>query len=191
MESFAKFERGNSATDYTESYEDTQKNFEDKITGVRETISEQSTEMVNTCNAIIMQALSSYTETGDFETFKQSTESQLKLLSDSMTLKFTQATEKLEKINGELQGQLNKITKVFTFDINGFTIGNPDNTNKIIIDDDEFIISVNGEIVQNFDALGRAFIPELYITRKLNALGVEMTKDEANSIINIDLVGGV
>lgn len=184
-----KFEVGTKATAWTPAHEDVEQQIDDEISGVRETITEQATEIENTCNAIIMSALKSYTETGDFNSFKETTESELKLLSESLALKFTKTIEELEKINGELQGQINTITKHFEFDFDGMTIGQSDSPYKITVDHDDLTIYSNGEVVQQMDALGRSLIPELYVTRKLNALGGELTKD--GNIVSFDLVGGV
>ena len=82
---------------------------------------------------------------------------------------------------------IDTITKYFTFNINGLTIGQVDNPNKVVIDNDEISILVNNVPVQEFKADGTALIPSLKITRLLNLLGLQITEDANN--INCDYVG--
>ena len=88
-----------------------------------------------------------------------------------------------------MQEKFNTITKYFTFDINGLTIGQVDNPNKVVIDNDDVTILVNNEIVQTFKADGTALIPTLNISTMLNLLGLRIS--ETSTHINCDYVGGV
>lgn len=149
----------------------------------------QSTQILNDCNAIILGALESYVETSNYSEFQQTVESQLQLLAEEMTLKFTETTKQIEDVNGDLQEKFNTITKYFTFDINGLTIGAVDNPNKVVIDNDEISILVNNVPVQKFNADGTALIPVLRITQMLDLFGLHITEDETH--INCDYIGGV
>lgn len=157
------------------------------VTEVRNQLLTKSTQIMNDCEKIIMGALESYVETSNYTEFKETTESQLKLLTDELTLKFTETIEKIDNINGDLQQRISTITKYFTFDINGLTIGQVENPNKVVIDNDEISILVNGVVVQKFDSDGNALIPELSITRMLNLLGLVVDQDENN--INCGYMG--
>lgn len=168
----AQLEVGNMPSDWTPAPEDVDQSIEDVSTELRQVVSDSHTSIISDCEQIILSALKSYTETNDFEAFKQVTESQLKLLSDSMVLQFTQTTERLEQMNSDTQQQLNTITKYFSFDIDGLTIGQVDSPNKVLVDNDEISILVNGNVVQRFDATGKATIPELYVTRTANLVGL-------------------
>lgn len=154
---------------------------DEELNEIRETIVEQHTTITNDFEKIMFQALTSYTETGDFETFKESTEATLKLLSDELTLKFTQTTEQLTNVNGTLQEQLNTITKYFTFDIDGLTIGQVDNPYKVIIDNDRYSMTVNGVEVM-WIAGGKVYTPEIEVTKQFNLFGFIIDQDEYGNV---------
>lgn len=137
--------------------------------------------------SILLTVSETYESKTANEEFRQTIRSELELLAQQMTLRFTETTEYIESVNGDLQTKFNTITKYFTFDINGLTIGQVDNPNKVVIDNDEISILVNGVVVQKFDADGKALIPELNVTRILNLLGLQITEDATN--INCDYVG--
>lgn len=174
----AQLEIGNMPSDWTPAPEDIDKNIDDTSNELLQAVSDSRTSIISDCEQIILGALQSYTETNDFEEFRQVTESQLKLLSDSMTLKFTQTVERIEQVNSEVHQQLNTITKYFTFDINGLTIGQIDNPNKVVIDHDDISILVNGNVVQQFDATGKALVPDLHVTRTVNLIGLLLEETE-------------
>ena len=145
--------------------------------------------MVTTCEEIILSAMTDYVETGNFTSFKETVESQLKIMSDEISLNFTTATDQIEKVNGDLQEKFNTITKYFTFDIDGLTIGQTDNPYKVVIDNDRYSMYVNGVEVLWFDAEGKAHIPEMEVTRKLNIFGYLIEEDESGNV-NCEYVGG-
>lgn len=156
---------------------------------LKETVIEQNTTMTNDFEQILFNALQSYTETGDFEAYQETVQSQLQLIAEQMTLRFTETTKHIEEVNSVLQEQLNTVTKYFTFDINGLTIGQVDNPNKLVLDNDVISILVNGVVVQSFDAQGQALIPELNITKRLNLFGYVIEED-ANGNVNCTYAGG-
>lgn len=147
----------------------------------------QSTELINTCNQILLSALESYVESSNFEEFKSTLKSELEVWAGGITGRVTATEESVKNVDGDLQEKFNTITKYFTFDINGLTIGQVDNPNKVVIDNDDITILVNNVPVMEFKADGTASIPILKITQILNLLGLQITEDENN--INCDYVG--
>ena len=109
-------------------------------------------------------------------------------MADEMTLKFTKTTESLEAVNADLQDKFNTITKYFTFDINGLTIGQLDNPYKVIIDNDRFSMTANGTEVM-WIANGEVYTPETTITRKFNLFGLVFDEDSAGNV-NCEYIGG-
>ena len=156
---------------------------------LKEIVVEQNTTMTNDFERILFNALQSYTETGDFEAYQETVTSQLQLLAEQMTLQFSETKKHIEEVNGTLQEQLNMVIKYFTFDINGLTIGQVDNPNKVVVDNDEISILVNGVTVQKFDAQGQALIPELNITKRLNLFGY-IIEEDASGNVNCAYAGG-
>lgn len=167
---------------------DTKEHISDVSTEIKNIIIENSTTMINTCTEILMSALSSYTEESTFGEFKESVETALQLQADNLTVKVSEMVSEINKVNGDLQQKFNQITKYFTFDINGLTIGQVDNPNKVVIDNDEISILVNETVVQKFDAQGKALIPELNVTREFDLFGYVISQDEDNRV-NCDYVG--
>lgn len=162
---------------------------EGSFTELAQSVSSQITTAIQSSQSIILAALESYVETSNFDEYKKTVESQLTLLSDEMTLKFKETTEHITSVNGDVQSKLETITKYFTFDIDGLTIGQVDNPNKVVIDNDEISILTNGTVVQQFTAEGKALIPDLSITRLLSLLGYLIEKDDTGNV-NCDYAGG-
>lgn len=148
----------------------------------------QSTELINTFDQILMSALEAYVETSNFEEFRRTLESEFEVWASGITGRVTATEESIKSVDGDLQEKFNQITKYFTFDINGLTIGQVDNPNKVVIDNDEINILVNNVPVQSFRADGTALIPALKVTTMLDLLGLKITADETN--INCDYSGG-
>lgn len=177
-----KLEQGSIPTDWTPAPEDGDHALADRTEEINRTMMEQYTSLTNTCEEIIMSALESYVETSNYSEFRQTVESQLKLLAGEMTVKFTETTSRIENVNGNLQKQLDTVTKHFTFNVDGLTIGQTDSPYQVVIDNDEISILAKGVVVQQFDAEGRAQIPELKIGRLLSLFGYEITEDENNNL---------
>jgi len=182
-----KIEKGNRATDWTPAPEDVEDKIDNTANDIHQTIASQYTELVSTCESMILKAAESYTSISEYESFKQTVESELKLLTDQLSLKFTQTNESLTNMNNNLQSQLNTITTYFTFDVDGMTIGKVDNPNQVVIANDTISILVNGNVVQEFDADGNALTPALQITKSLNLFGYLIDVD-VNGNVNCELV---
>ena len=159
------------------------------ITEIQQTITAQSTSMVTTCEEIILGAAQTFVETSDLSSFEETVNAQLKLMSDAMTLNFTQITDRIDNVDGDLQEKFNKITKYFSFDIDGLTIGQTDSPYKVVIDNDRYSMMVNGVEVLWLDAEGKAHIPEMQITRKMDLFGFLIEQDEKGNV-NCEFVGG-
>lgn len=160
-----------------------------EMTEVRSIVTSQASSVVTTCEAIIFSSMKDYVETGNYTQFKESVESQLKILSEAITLNFTTTTDQINDVNGDLQEKFNQITKYFTFNIDGLTIGQTDNPYRVVINNDRYSMQVNGYEVLWLDAEGKAHIPELDVTTKLNLLGLIFEQDE-NGNINVEYGGG-
>lgn len=127
-------------------------------------------------------------QTEKLDEYQKSVDSKLELTAEQFGMRFSSMEKSLEEVNGELQKQINEITKYFTFDINGLTIGQVDNPNKVVIDNDEITIMVGGKVRQKFDADGNALIPMLTITESLKLLGLYV--EETDTHINFTYTGG-
>ena len=152
-------------------------------------ILEQSTSITRTTEEIIFNALKSYVEESDLSEFKKTLETEFNVWAGGIEGRVTATENGIEKVDDDLQEKFNTITKYFTFDINGLTIGQVDNPNKVVIDNDEITILVYNKPVQSFDAYGNAQIPSLHVSTLASLLGLQITEDDTH--INCDYVGGV
>lgn len=161
---------------------------EDNNSTINENIANQGASITDSCKSMISEALATYTQTGDFEAFRKTTEASLKLLSDQMKLQFTEEQEQLESINNSLQNQLNTITKYFTFDVNGLTIGQVESPYKVIIDNDRYSMTVN-DVEVMWIANGKVYTPEIEVTSSFKLLDYLISKDSSGNV-NCEYVGG-
>ena len=141
---------------------------------------------MNDCEKIILTALESYTQTTDFESYKESISTQFEQLAESLTLSVTKVTEVMTEENGKLQEELNTITKYFSFELDGLTIGEIGNPYKMILDNDSFRMTVNDvDIMWIKD--GKVYTPEIEITKTLELFGYKITCD--NEIVSCEYGG--
>lgn len=154
----------------------------DDLTAQREEITDEYTSTMN-------DILEAYVNSKTYDEFRVAVDTKLSVLSDSVNIKVQEVIGHIENINGELQTQLNTITKYFSFDVNGLTIGQVDNPNKVVIDNDEIAIKVGDTTVQKFDAEGKATIPNLTIGGNLDMFGFQWTGDGEGNL-NFEYVGG-
>lgn len=158
------------------------------MTEVQNSILTMSTSVINTCEEIMLSALQSYVETSNYQEFTETIQSQLQLLADEMNLQFTSITDEITNVNGDLQEKFNLITKYFTFDINGLTIGQVDNPHKVVIDNDRFSMLLNDVEVLWFSD-GEVHTPDLTVTSSFNLFGYVISQDE-NMNVNCEYAGG-
>lgn len=183
-----KLELGNKPTDWSPAPEDVDDAINTKGEELTQTITEQCANVQTTCEAVILDALKSYTETSDFESFKETVSSQLSLMADNMTIQFNQKTEEINKLNDDLSSKFNIITKYFTFDVNGLTIGQSGSPYKVIIDNDRYSMTVDGVEVM-WIANGKVYTPEIDVTKAFRLFGYLIDQD-SNGNVNCGYIGG-
>lgn len=179
---------GNVTADWTPAPEDIDDAMDELGDTLQQSITDQSTNIMSNCEHIILEALTSYTKTNDFNTFKETLAAQLKLLSDQMTLNFTKTTQEISNVNKELQDKFNTITKYFKFDINGLTIGQTESPYKVIIDNDRYSMTVN-DVEVMWIANGKVYTPEIEVTKGFKMFGYTIDQDE-NGNVNMEYTGG-
>jgi hypothetical protein len=116
--------------------EESNQNLGGELDSVRRTITEQSTQVLNDAEAITMKALESYVETSAYETFKKTTESELKETSKQISMNFTTVTDQIKDVNGDLQTVSEKLEKHFVFSEEGLIIKAGENSMSLHIDND-------------------------------------------------------
>lgn len=108
----------------------------DTANGVASSTSEQITQVVKDSQEIILAALAEYATTSDLESLKETISSQLSVMADEIQLRFTQATEQIENVNGDLQARYDEISKYFKFTVDGLVIGEEGNEITLKVDND-------------------------------------------------------
>lgn len=139
-----QLELGNKVTDWTPAPEDVDDAIIDMGDSLHETVTEQNTAIVSTCENIILSALERYVETSDYDEFKQTVETQLSVMADEIALNFTQSTEQISTVNGELQTMLETLQKHFEFGVDGLTIRAGENSMNLSLDNDMILFKKNG-----------------------------------------------
>lgn len=117
---------------------------------------QQITNLQQNVNSIILSALENYVETGDFDSYKEEVSTKLSVLTDQLSIDITKVTERIDKVDGDLQRKYSEITKAFRFTSDGLIIGETGN---------EILLRLDNDVLQ----FVRNNTPELQIT----AEGVE------------------
>jgi hypothetical protein len=118
---------------------------DEQLDEIRQTMVEQSTEILNTAEEYTVNALKKYVETSRFSEFKDTTESQLKQTSDKIDLNFTQTTEHINNVDGDLQYMIETLEKHFEFTADGLTIRGGENSMNLLLDNDLIRFMKNGQ----------------------------------------------
>lgn len=138
-----------------------------QIDQVTKTTHQQITDLQQNVNSIILSALENYVETGDFDSYKEEVSTKLSVLTDQLSIDITKVTERIDKVDGDLQSKYSEITKAFRFTSDGLIIGETGN---------EILLRLDNDVLQ----FVRNNTPELQIT----AEGVEAMRINA-SILRI------
>ena len=134
-------EKGTVASDWTPAPEDTDESIDSVRSELSETTHELRTEIISTSSQVIMSALESYVTTDDYDTFRQSVEAQLSIMSDEILMNFNTNAEEISNVNGDLQAKFTQLYKYikFTGDT-AITIGSGDSSITLEIDNESGIV---------------------------------------------------
>ena len=127
-----------------------------QIDQLSQTTHQQITDLQQNVNSIILSALENYVQTGDFGSYKEEVSTKLSVLTDQLGIDITKVTERIDKVDGDLQSKYSEITKAFRFTSDGLIIGETGN---------EILLRLDNDVLQ----FVRNNTPELQIT----AEGVE------------------
>lgn len=105
---------------------------------------ETTAEALVTSEGVVLSALENYVASEDYNDFKSSTESELSVLSNEISIKFSAATEQTESVDNEFNTLKETINKHFSFSKNGITITAGENTMNLTIDNDMIVFTKNG-----------------------------------------------
>ena len=137
-----------------------------QIDQVTKTTHQQITDLQQNVNSIILSALENYVETGDFNSYKEEVSTKLSVLTDQLSIDITKVTERIDKVDDDLQSKYSEITKAFRFTSDGLIIGETGN---------EILLRLDNDVLQ----FVRNNTPELQIT----AEGAEATRVKVSILI--------
>lgn len=110
-----------------------------------QTTQSQITSAIQTCEQIIFSALESYTKTTDLDSFRQTMESQFSIMADEIALRFTETTEHIVNVDGDLQRTVETLAKHFGFGTTGLVIKAGENDMSLTLDNGLIIFKKNGQ----------------------------------------------
>ena len=105
----------------------------------------QITAAIQTSESIILAALEEFVKLQNYEEFKQNISTQLEILAGEMNLMFSQVTEQVTNVDGDLQKTIETLTKHFEFGLDGMTIKAGENAMTLSLDNDMILFKKNGQ----------------------------------------------
>ena len=120
---------------------------------LRSEFREQVTSLTRDTERIVMAALDSYVETGEYEEFKQTIESELVVMADKISLNFETAVSQITNVDGELQTVIDELQKHFDFNVDGLTIRAGENAMNLVLDNDLIKFEKNGQMFGWWDGV--------------------------------------
>lgn len=90
---------------------------------LREEISRQATDITKTCEEIILSAVETYVSKGEYDEFVESVETTLSILPGTIEAKFTELSEVIESVNGDLQKKYEERVKWIRFENGDIVLG--------------------------------------------------------------------
>ena len=132
-----------------------------------------TSKIEQSADKIILEVGSICYTKGDVEDIVKKLESTITQTAEKMNIEIV-------ALDKDLQDKFNLITKYFTFNVDGLTIGQVNNPYKVIIDNDRYSMTVNEIEVLWIDGVtGEVHTPEITITKKMTKMGyVEETDEE-------------
>lgn len=115
------------------------------LTELAETTRSQITAAIQTAESLIFSALEEYVKTSNYEEFRSSIQSQLSVLSNEISLRFTETTEHIVNVDGDLQRMVETLSKHFEFSMDGLGIKAGENAMTLTLDNDLIIFKKNGQ----------------------------------------------
>lgn len=111
---------------------------------IRQTIVEQNTTVIRTCEEIILEASQKLVDTGQFDEYRETVSSQLAVLASNIEMNFTTTTEQITNVNGDMQSRFTELTKYIRFSDDGIVIGEEGNALTLTLDNDRIAFVKNG-----------------------------------------------
>lgn len=111
---------------------------------LRSTILDQVTSITRDTEKIVMAAMESYVEKGDFEQLEATVHSELEVMAEQISMNFTSTIERITEVDGDVQSVVEDLEKHFEFSVDGLVIKAGENSMTLTIDNDRIVFKKNG-----------------------------------------------
>lgn len=164
---------------------------DEELEDLKRQIVEQTTTMTQTAESIVQEALTAYVTEEDYGKKIEEIESRIEQTSSDVKVSFEERIKTIETSNESTEEAISKITKWFSFNINGLQIGSDESPFTILIDNDRLSFSVDGTEVLVLDPETRQVnTARIAATESLHVAGFEAVLD-AEGRLTWDYVGEV
>lgn len=123
------------------------------IDNVHTEITNQRTGILSDSRSIVLSALEEYTKVDDFNEYKESTEAQLQVMSDNISMNFSNVTESIGDVDTDMNTRFSELEKYIRFDADGISIGASDNQLKLVLDNDNIVFTKNDQPIGWWDGV--------------------------------------
>lgn len=103
---------------------------------LRNELEQRVTSLTRDTERIILAALESYVETSEYGEFQQTVQSEFVTMAQQISMTFTEATEKITDVNGDLQSVVETLQKHFEFTMDGLLIKAGEDAMQLLLDND-------------------------------------------------------
>ena len=103
---------------------------------LRSELEQRVTSLTRDTERIILAALESYVETSEYGEFQQTVQSEFVTMAQQISMTFTEATEKIMDVNGDLQSVVETLQKHFEFTMDGLLIKAGEDAMQLLLDND-------------------------------------------------------
>lgn len=122
-------------------------------TQVEQSMLNHITSAIQSSQAIIFEAMEQYVRTSNYEEYQQTVSSQMQILSNEISLRFTEVQSQVTDVDGDLQQTIETLAKYFEFNQDGLTIKAGPNAMQLTLDNDMILFSRNGQQFGHWDGV--------------------------------------
>lgn len=106
------------------------------ITQLNQTVIDQSTSILQSAEQIVLQALTDYVSTGDFQNYQETVSAALSVMSDQIVMNFTTTTNSITATNDEVARIYNERIQYIRFENGDIVLGEQGNELTLRISND-------------------------------------------------------
>lgn len=106
---------------------------------------DQSANIISNCEEIILQALQNYVQTGDYEEYKSTIETELSVMAGQIELNFSTVTSQITGVDGDMQEKFTELYKYIHFVNGDIVLGSSENAITLTVENDMISFKKNGE----------------------------------------------